>query len=210
MQTKNYFFEHYDEIMPKICAPYQRFLEIAASAIPDGARSVLDLGIGTGNLSLEVKKRIPGIKIYGIDLGDLLQKAKIKIPDAELYCRDILGGDLPQTDYVGSSLTAHHFPPESSLRELLKIAGISRGFINFDLAIFPGQTFEDLLRRCSNFAERSFSREKVRNIEKEMRQNDHPMPLEEIISLFPQEKFDFKILATENPYVVYRVFNKSM
>ncbi|MGD9276886.1 MAG: class I SAM-dependent methyltransferase [Candidatus Pacearchaeota archaeon] len=211
MQTRDIFFENYDEIMPLICPAYNESLEIAASAIPKNAKSILDLGIGTGNFSLKVKEKIPNIKIYGIDLEQrLLEKTKTKIPGAKLYCKNILNGDFPKTDYILSSFATHHFPTEIRSEELLKIARASKGFVNVDLAIFPNQTFENIIQLWGDFAKNSFPEESVKMLEKEMRTNDNPMPLEDIVNLFSSKEFDFKILAIKNSYVVYRVFNKSI
>lgn len=206
---REYFFKNYDKLMPHYCEPYEKFLKIGALAIPDDTKSILDLGIGTGNFSLEIKKRIPSIKIHGIDLDErALKTAKIKIPDAKLCNGNILNSPFPKTDYIISSLATHHFSSETRNKYLLKIAKSSKGFINFDMAIFPNQTFGNVIQQCLKFSSKYFSKQQLKEIEKEMRKNDNPMPLKETIRLFNSNGLEFKILVKQSPYAIYKVFNK--
>jgi len=207
---KRDFFRNYDLLMPHYCEPYKKFLNIGASAIPKNAKSILELGIGTGNFSLEVQKRIPEIKIQGIDLDEsLLQKTKEKIPSAKIYQRDIVENNYPRTDYIISSLATHHFPTQTRKKTLLQIARHSKGFVNFDLVVFPNQTFEEVIKKCLGFSRKYFSKKELKKIEEEMRRNDNPMPLEEVEELFNSNEFKFEILAKQSPYVVYKVFSNS-
>ena len=107
---------------------------VAADLPPGGA--VLDLGCGTGTLTLLLKERLSGGTVTGLD-GDpeVLNRAREKATEAGIDV-NWLEGDAtappfePATfDRVASSLLFHHLPPESkrtalaSVRTLLKPGG---------------------------------------------------------------------------------------
>jgi SAM-dependent methyltransferase len=206
MGNREDFFNQYDSMMPKFCKPYLEFLKIGAEAVPESTKSVYDLGIGTGNFSQMVKNRIPDVKIYGIDLDEKqIEKASLKLKDSILYCQDIFSMPFPRTDCIISSLVTHHFDNDTRRKKLIDIAKNSKLFINFDMVLFPGYNLERTIERISEFTTINFLPEDAREIEKEMRQRDNPMPLEEKIELFESNGFSFKLLAEDLPYVVYAV-----
>jgi len=107
---------------------------VAADLPPGGA--VLDLGCGTGTLTLLLKERLSGGTVTGLD-GDpeVLNQAREKATEAGIDV-NWLEGDAtappfePATfDRVASSLLFHHLPPEgkrtalASVRTLLKPGG---------------------------------------------------------------------------------------
>ncbi|MBT4551776.1 methyltransferase domain-containing protein [bacterium] len=73
---------------------------------------ILDLGIGTGLLTMELYKR--GAKIYGIDFSEkMIIEAKKKMPTATFYCNSF-EEEFPSElndikfDYIISSYAFHH------------------------------------------------------------------------------------------------------
>jgi putative AdoMet-dependent methyltransferase len=92
---------------------------IVDQADPRPNSSVLDLGIGTGNLAQQFFKR--DCVIWGLDFSaKMLAKAKIKLPSANLEQADITAewppSFLRQFDYVVSAYTFHHFPRDGKVR----------------------------------------------------------------------------------------------
>jgi putative AdoMet-dependent methyltransferase len=92
---------------------------ILDQADPRPNSSVLDLGIGTGNLAQLFRKR--DCEIWGLDFSaEMLTKARIKLPSANLEQADITAGwpssFLRQFDYVVSAYTFHHFPLNEKVR----------------------------------------------------------------------------------------------
>jgi len=73
-------------------------------------KNILDLGCGTGHLSLSLKKLYPNACITCLDFSsEMLRQCKLKDPDFETICADIenLPFKEPQYDLIVSSLTLH-------------------------------------------------------------------------------------------------------
>ena len=68
-----------------------------SSWIPDGARSLLDVGCNTGDLLIDCRKNFPDLALAGIDINDLaVQAARKKLPGAEI--QQGFGYQLPFAD----------------------------------------------------------------------------------------------------------------
>ena len=87
---------------------------IIASFFPSHARTMLDLGIGTG-LELEaIFKRFPEIEITGLDIAeDMLKLLVEKYPDKKIqsHCKSYLDYDFGNAlyDVALSVMTLHHY-----------------------------------------------------------------------------------------------------
>ncbi len=97
---------------------------VAQAAVPPGTR-VLDLGAGTGTLTLMLKRRTPSADVVGLD-GDpaIVARARAKAADADLAVRFDEGSAaaLPYSDAsfarVVTSLLLHHLAPGDKRRAL--------------------------------------------------------------------------------------------
>jgi MPBQ/MSBQ methyltransferase len=94
-----------------------------------GSLSVLDVGAGTGTLSLQVAARCGAEKLTLLDLSDqMLRQARVKAPlkDCEFVLSDASSAPLPfddnSFDRVVSSGAFYYFPePVEALREQLRV-----------------------------------------------------------------------------------------
>jgi putative AdoMet-dependent methyltransferase len=90
--------------------------EIVATA---GARTALDLGVGTGNLSAALLRRSPTLEVWGVDFSEgMLRRAREKLPSASLLradLRNLPGLKLPRFDAVVSSYALHELPDGEKL-----------------------------------------------------------------------------------------------
>lgn len=199
------FYNRYDELIAKICKPYHKFLESAAEHIPLDAKTICDIGIGTGNLSRAAKRRFPQLKIIGLDGSEeIMRVAQTKIPGLEAVVGNAFVGELPQADYYVSSLTLHHLKSEERASRIKKILESGNGLVNFDIFLSGGRSKEDAIEEVIRFAAISFPDEEDRaTIANEMRRNDHPNSIYEEAEIARKAGFNFNLLAAEFPFFVY-------
>lgn len=208
MGAREEFENRYDETIGKICRPYNDFFKVGAGVIPMDVSSVCDLGIGSGNFSVEVVKRIPSVEIYGIDLnGKALENARRKIPGANLYEREFFDGFLPVTDYVISSLSTHHFSDDERLARFEQIARNGRGFVNFDMFLMNGNSLDDSIDLLLGHIATIYpDKESLDRAEYDLRNNDNMSSLVEQIDLFRGMGMKFDVLKEDAPWVVYHAY----
>ena len=208
MIDKEKFYSEYDNVMPGLCKPYGDFFKVGAEAVPEDVRSICDLGIGSGNFSLEVVQRIPSVEVYGIDLdGGALKIAKEKIPGATLYERDFFSEPLPKSDYIISSLATHHFSSEERLERLEQIARNGKGFVNFDMFLMNKNDLDKTVGLILEHVRKFHSdKESLDNVEYELRENDNIMSLDIQGDLFRKIGMEFEVLARDAPWAVYHAY----
>jgi len=126
---------------------------IVQQAAPQPGATVLDLGIGTGNLALLFTEQ--GCRIWGIDFSvEMLKLAQSKLPSATLTLNDLhaaLPPEFPQCfDHIISAYTFHHFPLEEKvnlIRRLMEDHLQPQGNMVIGDIAFRDAAAENLLRR---------------------------------------------------------------
>jgi tRNA (cmo5U34)-methyltransferase len=107
--------EEYDSLMRRAVPRYDEMLERLVTYLPATAERVLELGCGTGNLTLRLLERYPTARIVTIDAGtELLELTRQRAgPDAarlESRCQRFENLELADGshDLVVSSISLHH------------------------------------------------------------------------------------------------------
>jgi len=208
MGIRDDFDENYDGVSEEFCRPYREFFRVGARALPKDVGSVCDLGIGSGNFSATVRKRLPQVNIYGIDMNEeALENARVKIPDAMLYKRKFFDSPLPETDYVISSLATHHFNNGERLARFEQIVRNGRGFINFDMFLMNENSLEDSIDLILEHVKKYCSDKKsLHEVVREVKINDNLALLKEQEELFRKIGMKFDVLAIDAPWVVYHAY----
>ena len=100
---------------------------------PKAGQKIVDVGCGTGTLSILLKKHCPCAEVFGVDIDpNVLRIAERKRSEAnvELVFRRSAGQSLPfetgRMDQAISSLVLHHLPLTAKRQTLREIARVLR------------------------------------------------------------------------------------
>ena len=107
--------EEYDSLMRRAVPRYDEMLERLVTYLPQTAERVLELGCGTGNLTLQLLERYPGARVVTVDAGPELleltrQRAGRDAERLESRCQRFEELELAQGshDLVVSSSSGFH------------------------------------------------------------------------------------------------------
>src|SRR3979409_172184 len=106
----------YDSRIRTFIPHYEEMLDVAASAVPPHARTIADLGIGTGALSARCRTTAQDARTVGIDVDpDILALAGRRLgARATFHTGSFLRAPLPQSDAVVASFALHHVRTSSA------------------------------------------------------------------------------------------------
>jgi tRNA (cmo5U34)-methyltransferase len=100
----------YDARIRTFIPDYEEMLDVAAAAIPAPARTIVDLGIGTGALSARCLASAPAARVVGIDLDPaIVTLAARRLRDRATFATgSFLRAPLPRCDAAVASFSLHH------------------------------------------------------------------------------------------------------
>jgi tRNA (cmo5U34)-methyltransferase len=100
----------YDARIRTFIPDYEAMLAAAAAVIPERARTIVDLGTGTGALAAACLRRAPHARIVGIDAdADMLPLAEKRLGQSATFINEsFLRAKLPACDAVVASIALHH------------------------------------------------------------------------------------------------------
>lgn len=148
-KTKNYLpalrFEFltrfYDPLVRITTREYAFKRALLAQANLQNGQTILDLAGGTGTLSIGIKRRFPGAKVYDFDVDEeVLQMARRKAEshNVEILFEKGYSHDLPfeneTFDRVFSTLSFHHLTHERKIKTLHEISRVLKNDGEFHLA----------------------------------------------------------------------------
>jgi tRNA (cmo5U34)-methyltransferase len=117
--------DEYLDLMRSELPDYFR-LQDETAALCTGARTLLELGTGTGETALRVLEHCPGASLVGIDASaDMLAVARERLPDADLRVAR-LEEPLPPGpfDLVFSVLAIHHLDGPGKADLFTRVAAV--------------------------------------------------------------------------------------
>jgi tRNA (cmo5U34)-methyltransferase len=100
----------YDSRIRTFIPHYEEMLDVGAGAVPRRARTIVDLGIGTGALSSRCLVTAPAARVVGIDVDpEILALARRRLGErATLTVGSFLRAPLPACDALVASFALHH------------------------------------------------------------------------------------------------------
>jgi tRNA (cmo5U34)-methyltransferase len=100
----------YDLRIRTFIPDYEEMLDAAADVVDPRARTIVELGIGTGALAARCLKRAPHASVIGLDADpDILALAARRLRQAgTLHTANFVRAALPRGDAVVASFALHH------------------------------------------------------------------------------------------------------
>jgi tRNA (cmo5U34)-methyltransferase len=112
----------YDQRIRTFIPAYEEMLDAAANAVDTRARTIVELGIGTGALAARCLKRAPKASVIGIDADSgILALARRRLGRrATLETSNFVRATLPRADAVVASIALHHVRTRSAKARLYR------------------------------------------------------------------------------------------
>jgi len=201
----------YDARIRTFIPDYEEMLRVAAAAVPRAARTILDLGIGTGALSaacLTVARRAQAL---GIDADpEILRVAARRLGRrATLRAGSFTTTPLPASDVTVASFSLHHVRTRPAKRRLYRRthAALRRGgtflIVDCQPAVDRGvrrQQFDDWLAhlRCA------YSPAAARGLLRAWSHEDVYVPLDAEVDLLRDARYRVEVLWRRGAFAVLR------
>jgi ubiquinone/menaquinone biosynthesis C-methylase UbiE len=112
----------YDERIRTFIPDYDAMLDAAAAVVKPSARTIVDLGTGTGALAARVLDRVPAAHVVAIDAdADILAVAARRLgPRATFVAATFFRVAIPRCDAVVTSFALHHVRTRASKLRLYR------------------------------------------------------------------------------------------
>jgi tRNA (cmo5U34)-methyltransferase len=175
--VKKHFEEEaseFDDIILKLVPHYTQMIDALVSAIPfknTDSINIIDLGCGTGYVSMNIKERFPNSKLTCLDFAEnMIAQAKIrmnKYRNVNFILEDIRKFEFDKKyDAVVSSLALHHLETKKDKIKFYKKifnALEPRGiFYNADIILGSNNTLHDLyVTRWKDFMAKSLPGDEI-------------------------------------------------
>jgi tRNA (cmo5U34)-methyltransferase len=201
----------YDARIRTFIPDYEEMLAVAGAAVPADARTILDLGVGTGALSAACLAHAPRAHAIGIDAdAEILTLAARRLgPRATLVAGSFTTTPLPRCDVAVASFSLHHIrtrPAKRSLYRRLREA-LRRGGAAI---IVDCQPAVDSRVREAQFVQwlahlrRAYSPAAARGLLRAWSHEDVYVPLDTEVALLRQTPLRVEVLWRRGAFAVLR------
>jgi|SRR5215510_3004603 len=199
----------YDARIRTFIPDYEEMLEVAAAAIPRAARTIVDLGIGTGALAARCSGKAKRARIFGIDVdAEIMNLAKQRLgPRATFSCGSFLDTEIPRCDAVVASFALHHVRTTQAKRRLYSRihSALARHGLVVTVDCHPARD-PDLARKqrqaWTAHLLKSYSRLEAGKLFRSWSREDFYTPLESELELIRQSGFAAEVLWRRGSFAV--------
>ena len=199
----------YDARIRTFIPDYEEMLGAGAAALRGRARTIVDLGIGTGALAGRCLDRVPRARVIGIDSDrDILRMAASRLgARATLVAGSFLRTAIPRCDAVVASFALHHVRTRAAkltLYRRIRRALASRGL----LVIVDCQPSSDRTRAAADLEawrahlRRAYSSSEADAIFQSWSKEDVYVPLEGEMALLERAGFRVRVPWRRGPFAV--------
>jgi SAM-dependent methyltransferase len=183
----------YDERIRTFIPYYEEMLDAAAEAIPSSARTIVDLGTGTGALAAKCVEKASRAHVIGIDsdAGILAAAAGRLHKRGSFLCADFVLAPLPECDAVVGSFSLHHIrtrPAKTALYRRIR-AALRKGGVMVSVDCNPAndpEFAEEQTKAWRAHLENFYSRSRSLSLLRAWSHEDFYVPLDVEIALMRQ------------------------
>src|ERR1051326_7950898 len=201
----------YDARIRTFIPDYEEMLVVGAAAVPSRARTIVDLGVGTGALAARCLKRARRASIVGIDADPaILNLAARRLGrGAQLIADSFLRAALPRCDAMVASFALHHVRTRGAKANLYRRirAALRRGgaFVTVDCHPSPDPALAATQRRgWLAHLQRSYGAAKARGFLDAWAREDVYVPIDVELRLMREAGFRPDILWRKGAFAVVR------
>ncbi|MFH1669687.1 MAG: class I SAM-dependent methyltransferase [Candidatus Woesearchaeota archaeon] len=200
----------YDKLLRTLCPAYPEALKLFA--LNAQGSSVLELGIGNGNIALAILSEQPGIKYKGIDIDPsalAIATDKLKGYDVTLQTKNLRDIDYESVDTIVSSMAIHHLSRPEQEDLFRKVYGACKRFLHFEL-IAPENNMEaranekymnSVIEEAATVS--GFSKQDIEDMYRESAKKDLPLRLSEHICINESLGFKVNVLLKDHRFAFY-------
>lgn len=196
--------ESYDSLIRRAVPRYDEMLSRLVDYLPETASSVLELGCGTGNLSLRLAERYPEATLTFLDAApEMLEttRARLEAKHPSVASRALfvdtsfekIDSALGSFDLVASSISLHHVKDKAALyRNIYALVAPSGAFRFSDQLRGATDTIHELnWKRWLEFCRSrgNCSEDEVTSLLEHAAAHDHYTPLQEQFRLLGEAGF---------------------
>jgi ubiquinone/menaquinone biosynthesis C-methylase UbiE len=201
----------YDSRIRTFIPHYEQMLDVAAAAIPPQARTIVELGVGTGALSFRCLKVAPAARAIGIDVDpEILALARRRLGERATFgTGSFLRTPISRCDALVASFALHHVRTRAAKKGLYRRIGAALRpggvFLNVDC-----QPAHDVPVRRAQFDEwlahlrRSYTAAQARAIFTSWSHEDVYVPLDDEIALMRSAGLRVELLWRRGAFAVIR------
>src|SRR2546423_1684836 len=206
----------YDARIRTFIPDYEMMLDEAAATLPRTARTIVDLGTGTGALAARCLARVPRARVVGIDEdNDILEAARRRLRGrASFVTGSFLRVPLPSCDSVVASFALHHVrtrAAKSSLYRRIRTALTRRGtFISVDCNPASDRSLAREQREAwSAHLRRAYTKREAANLLAAWGKEDVYVSLDEERQLLECAGLNTELVWRKGSFAVIAAFNAS-
>ena len=207
----------YDRRIRTFIPYYEEMLEAVAKHVPPQARTIVDLGIGTGALAARCLRRAKAAQIVGIDLDrEMMRLAERRLRGrVSLLCGTFLRMPLPRCDAVVTSFALHHIrtrPAKARFyRQIAAALHLGGMFLGADCCPARDPELAREQHRAWNLhLQRSYSSKQAAAFLDDWSHEDVYVPLEAEIKLIESAGFAIEVLWRKGAFAVLRGQRKTL
>lgn len=201
----------YDRRIRTFIPDYEEMLDVAAAAVPRDARTIVDLGTGTGALAARCLERAPQARIIAIDRDrEILAVAARRLGKrATFLARDFSRQPLARGDVVVASFALHHVRTRAAKARLYARLGAAltrRGSL-VSVDCHPSANPETAAAQFAawrDHLERSYTRREAAGFLRAWAREDVYVPLETELDLVRRGGLRTEVLWRRDAFAVVR------